>query len=231
MASSGDIPMSEQHEFLDLAKEFSWSAVKARILERPELVAAQPCGRWSALHQAAYGADENAVRFLLQHHAPVGATTRDGKTPLDVSKSTLVASILRDFANGHGQDLQVECAKGPEEPMAMKKFKVATKSMKVAKYKNLGGKKIAKGKRSKTLVYKGLFQKTVSGLTKDKLTRSKTGKIVSRAKQECGKKAYANIQGWIQAFLQARSELGLSGFVPVTKGSPLYDKAMALYRK
>jgi len=79
-------------------------------------------------------------------------------------------------------------------------------------------------------VFKGLFEKTVSGLTKDKLTRSKTGKIVSRAKQECGKKAYENIRGWTQAFLQARSELGVSGFVPVTKGSPLYEKTIVLYR-
>jgi len=157
MASSRDIPLSEQHEFLDLAKEFSWAEVKKRILERPELVTVQPCGRWSALHQAAYGANENAVRFLLEHRAPISAMTRDGKTPLDVSKSQRVARILQSFAKSGSEDLKAECVKESEQPTEVKKFKVAAKAMKKAKGKMVGGKKSRQGQTKQSFGVQGAF--------------------------------------------------------------------------
>jgi len=60
------IQISEQHAFLDLAKEFNWAAVKRHINANPLLVNVQPCLRWSALHQAAFGGSGDAVRFLLK---------------------------------------------------------------------------------------------------------------------------------------------------------------------
>jgi hypothetical protein len=46
----------------------------------------------------------------------------------------------------------------------------------------------------------GLRQtKTAGGLTKDKLTKSKSGKIITKASHAAGKKAYKNISGWTKA--------------------------------
>merc|ERR1712014_322397 len=111
------------------------------------------------------------------------------------------------------------------ERCAMKAMKVC-KSMKVMKTSKT---KIAKGKRGKSLVYKGKFEKTVGGLTKDALVKSKTGKIVSKRLHARGKKSYANIKWWVEAFLQARTELDLNGFVAIKKGSALYTKTRELY--
>merc|ERR1712113_844357 len=85
------------------------------------------------------------------------------------------------------------------------------------------------GKRSKDLVFKGKFERTKSGLKKENLTRSKSGKIVSARKHAQGKSAYHRIQSWVHAMLKARTELGLVGFVAVKKGSPLYTKTMEIY--
>merc|ERR1712190_250833 len=90
--------------------------------------------------------------------------------------------------------------------------------------------KIAKGKRAKALVYKGTNLKTVGGLTKEHLTRSRSGKIVSLKMQSRGKNSYANIKSWIAAFIRARSELQLVGFVPIKRGSPFYLKTMEFYK-
>lgn len=102
--------------------------------------------------------------------------------------------------------------------------------MKVMKVMKVSKSKIAKGKRAKTLVYTGKFQKTVGGLTKDKLAKNSKGKIVSKRLQAHGKKAFANISRWVEAFLEARAELGLTGFVAIKTGSPLYAKTMKLYK-
>merc|ERR1712056_153643 len=89
---------------------------------------------------------------------------------------------------------------------------------------------VAKGRRGKQLVYKGRFVKTAGGLTKDALTKSKAGKIVSKKLQAHGKRSYANIRSWVEAFMKARIELKLRGFVAAKKGSLLYDKTRMLYQ-
>merc|ERR1719203_2690655 len=51
---------------------------------------------------------------------------------------------------------------------------------------------VAKGKLAKVAVFKGKKVKTVGGLTKATLTKSKSGKIVSKAASARGKKAWAS---------------------------------------
>uniref|UniRef100_A0A7S3M7E6 Uncharacterized protein n=1 Tax=Spumella elongata TaxID=89044 RepID=A0A7S3M7E6_9STRA len=105
-------------------------------------------------------------------------------------------------------------------------MKKAMKAMKVSK--------IAKGPRAKVSVFLGGKEKTSSGLTKAALTKSKTGRIVSKKKSAVGKKNYAGskAKAWVDACKAARKALGLTGFVPVggksAPGKALYAKAKAL---
>merc|ERR1719335_798138 len=73
--------------------------------------------------------------------------------------------------------------------------------------------------------------KTYGGLKKDALTKSKTGKIVSKKKSAYGKKFYSKYGSkWISAVTKARKALGLKGFVAIKKGSALYKKAKSFYK-
>merc|ERR1719181_425755 len=93
-----------------------------------------------------------------------------------------------------------------------------------------GDSKIAKGKLAKLVVFNGTKEKTTSGLKKSDLTKSKSGKIVSKKQSAQGKKAYAHIKGWTVAVQKARKALGVKGFVAVKKGTALYKKAKELYQ-
>merc|ERR1719161_2889872 len=104
----------------------------------------------------------------------------------------------------------------------------AMKAMRVMKKKAVS--KIAKGKLAKLVVFRGTKAKTSSGLSKTDLTENKNGKIVSKKQSANGKKAYANIKGWIVAVQKARKALGVKGFVAVKKGTPLYKKAKELFQ-
>merc|ERR1712242_611233 len=77
--------------------------------------------------------------------------------------------------------------------------------------------KIAKGKRARAIVFLGKKEKTQSGLTKAKLVKNKSGKIVSKAASAASKKAYANsgIKAWADAVKKARKALNLTGFVAI----------------
>merc|ERR1711981_1023762 len=90
--------------------------------------------------------------------------------------------------------------------------------------------KIAKGKMARSVVFRGTKAKTSSGLTKADLIKNKRGKIVTKKSVAAGKKAYANIKGWIVAVQKARKALGVKGFVAVKKGTPLYKKAKELFQ-
>jgi len=231
-ANASSIPISEQHAFLDFAKNYEWDAVKRQVNATPGLVSVQPSGRegeprWSALHQAAYSGDADAVRFLLAKGANADAKTKEGKRPRDIARQPYIAMLLPP-PYGFTEHLPTV-----PTPMRGKKSKVSmkaiSKSMKAMKAKKVKKSKIAKGKRGKALVYKGMFQKTVGGLCKDCLTKSKSGKIVSKRAQAHGTKFYGNIRKWTEAFMQARIQLGLTGFVAVKLGSPLYVKSKEIY--
>merc|ERR1712048_1053897 len=93
--------------------------------------------------------------------------------------------------------------------------------------------KIAKGKRGKSSVFKGTKEKTVGGLKKSDLTRSKSGKIVSKKASANGKKAFKRISAWTSAFNKARKALNIKGFCPCggkTKaGQALLAKTRSFY--
>jgi len=233
------IPASQQHCFINHAKEFNWEEVQRQIRANPMLVNVQPCGRegikrWSALHQAAFSGNDGAVRFLLDHKADLEATTSDGRTPLDVAKNESVKAAML-ISTTHMKPRQVPtplrkgtlCSTGSKAPKMITP-PACKRSVTMKKAKEVL--KIAKGKRAKALVYKGTRVKTVGGLTKEHLTRNKSGKIVSLNMHNRGKNSYANIKSWIAAFVQARSELQLVGFVPIKRGSPLYLKTMEFYK-
>jgi len=115
---------------------------------------------------------------------------------------------------------------------AMKAMKVVKvmKVMKVMKVKKAMKTKIAHGKRGRSAVYSGKFEKTSSGLKKEHFVKNKDGKIVSKKKHALGVKAYSQIKAWVEACKAARLQLGMSGFVAVKKGTALYTKAKELYQ-
>merc|ERR1719412_1104840 len=93
---------------------------------------------------------------------------------------------------------------------------------------------IAKGKLAKVAVFKGKKEKTVGGLTKATLIKSKSGKIVSKAQSARAKKAFAQspLKKWCDALKLARKSLGITGFVAVNgkaaQGKALYAKIKAI---
>merc|ERR1712007_61388 len=95
---------------------------------------------------------------------------------------------------------------------------------------------IAKGKMQKAVVFSGRKVKTSTGLTKANLLKSKSGKIVSKARSQISKKAYANsaIKKWADAMKAARKALNLKGFVPMggktAQGKALLAKAKSLLK-
>merc|ERR1711920_739316 len=94
--------------------------------------------------------------------------------------------------------------------------------------------KIAKGKRARSSVFSGKKEKTSGGMTKDKLTKNKSGRIVSKKASARAKRAYASsgLKKWADAVKAARKALGLTGFVAVggksAAGKALYAKAKSL---
>merc|ERR1712087_801327 len=111
---------------------------------------------------------------------------------------------------------------------AMKAMKTMKKAMKVSK--------IAKGKHARSVVFKGGKEKTKTGLTKAKLMKNKSGKIVTKASSAAGKKRYAGskAQAWAKACSKARKELNIKGFVPfggkTAAGKALLAKVRAIYK-
>merc|ERR1719493_293502 len=105
------------------------------------------------------------------------------------------------------------------------------KAMKVKKSK------IARGKMARSVVFRGSKEKTVGGLTKDQLTRNKSGKIVSKAASARGRKNYAGsaLKKWVDAVQLARKQLNITGFCAVNgktaQGKALFAKAKSILGK
>merc|ERR1719420_1797528 len=83
---------------------------------------------------------------------------------------------------------------------------------------------------AKRAVWTGKFVKTVGGLKKDSLVKSKSGKIVSKKMSLKGKKSK-----WIAAVTKARSALKVKGFQIIggktAAGKALLAKAKSFYKK
>merc|ERR1711957_628317 len=130
--------------------------------------------------------------------------------------------------------------------VAMKKVAMKTVAMKKVAMKKVAMKKvamkkamksiIAKGKRAKSSVFRGTKAKTSGGLTKDKRTLNKAGKVVSKAASAAAKKKFAKspLAAWIKAVQTARKELGIKGFCAVggksAEGKAVYAKAKSLFK-
>merc|ERR1712187_199133 len=97
--------------------------------------------------------------------------------------------------------------------------------------------KIARGKFARSQVLKGSKEKTVGGMTKEKLTRNKFGKIVSKKASAAARKRYqtSGAKIWADCIRQARKALNLTGFVAINgkqaEGKALYAKTKSLYEK
>merc|ERR1712242_229110 len=110
----------------------------------------------------------------------------------------------------------------------------AMKGMKVMKAKRVSI--IAKGKMARAIVFRGSKAKTASGMTKDKLTKNKNGKIVSKASSARAKRNFptSGLKAWCDAVKAARKALILTGFVAFggksATGKALYAKAKALLK-
>merc|ERR550514_1027982 len=92
--------------------------------------------------------------------------------------------------------------------------------------------KIARGRMAKALVFRGSKEKTVGGLTRDSLMKNKRGKIVSKRNNAKGKRAFKNVETWVEAFVQAPEMLRVNGFHAINgktlQGKALYYKTKAL---
>lgn len=110
----GPPSVQQQHAFLDAAKRYDFSRVRAMLLQNPDYVNCQPSGRWTALHQAAHIGDLDAVRFLLAHEASPKVQTMDGRTPLELAKPNvleiLLAALPPDMAEIPKQEAPRHCA-------------------------------------------------------------------------------------------------------------------------
>ena len=74
-------------------------------------------------------------------------------------------------------------------------------------------------------VMHGTVQKTRAGTGASRFTYNKRGRIVSKKRHSAGEH-----NPWIKAVTKARKQLGITGFVPVRKGSRLYKLAKKLQR-
>merc|ERR1712224_1085291 len=114
--------------------------------------------------------------------------------------------------------------KAAKKKPAKKKAKKAPKKKKKAKKVS----KIGKGKMAKYLVFKGKKEKTVGGLKKSDIIKTKYGGYVSKKASASAKK---KLGGWLAAVAKARKALGTKGFVAIKKGYPLYTKAKSFYKR
>merc|ERR1712061_932009 len=110
----------------------------------------------------------------------------------------------------------------------MKAMKAAAMKAKAMKVKKVSV--IAKGRAAKAAVFSGRKAKTVGGLTKATLTKSKAAS--ARAKKNFAGSA---LKKWGDAVKQARKALGIKGFCAVggksAQGKALYAKAKAILGK
>merc|ERR1711970_143057 len=99
-------------------------------------------------------------------------------------------------------------------------------------------KRVARRKRksvrgSRAQVWNGTKEKVkTTGQKKGDLMKNKRGKIVSKKANAAGKRNYKRngLGKWTKAFVQARKNLKIKGFVPCKKGTAFYKECMKLYK-
>lgn len=111
-----------------------------------------------------------------------------------------------------------------------KRSAASSKVKKTKKAAKFGGTaKVSKATKvgSKAMVWRGFKEVTKSGKKKSDLMLNRKGKVVSKSKSAAGKKSsLKNIAKWVESFKEAKTELGLAGFVLCKKGSKLDRKSV-----
>jgi len=151
--------------------------------------------------------------------------SREGALESEAGKRSV--ECFRFTVDGDGEitmgDVKTPLPAPNAAPMSARPMK-AVKSMKVMKVlkKTKKVSTVAKGKKSKVQVFKGLKGKlkTKGGLKKEDLMKSKGGKIVSARASKAGKESK-----WAKATAKARAIKGYTGFKAIKKGGSFYEKA------
>ena len=81
---------------------------------------------------------------------------------------------------------------------------------------------------SRAQVFHGTAEKTVGGLTKKQLKKTKDGRIVSR---KASRSLNPTIKAWSQATKKVMKDRKSKKFTPVKKGSAIYKKVLAEFKK
>jgi len=82
-------------------------------------------------------------------------------------------------------------------------------------------------------VFRGTRLKVkTTGQTKAELMKNKRGKVVSKKANAAGRRTFRRngLDKWNKAFMQARKNLNLKGFVACKKGTKFYKECMKLYK-
>jgi len=85
------------------------------------------------------------------------------------------------------------------------------------------------------LVYYGKKKKTSGGLVKKDIIKNKRGRCVSKKRSMLAKKTFKanHLDLWNKAFMRQREEMGLTGFVPISRNGPtgIYQKTVEEWAK
>merc|ERR1712130_327599 len=117
--------------------------------------------------------------------------------------------------------------KAPKAARKASKPKKAKKAVRKVKKAKKITRKMQTGSYRK--VWNGTAKWTKGGLTKADLCINKRGKVVSKKMMKKANKT----GGWMGAVMQARKELGITGFCLMNRGAEgkaLYNKAKELYK-
>merc|ERR1711870_17502 len=120
---------------------------------------------------------------------------------------------------------------------ASKKVKRRTSKRRLAKRRKFVRKKTKKKARKVSIrgtraqVFRGTRKKVkTTGQVKKDLMKNKRGKIISKKQHAFGKRSYKSIQKWTEAFVEARKNLGITGFKACKKGTPFYNECQRIYK-
>lgn len=123
--ADGEARLEREHEFLDNAKSFNWTQVKAMLAETPGLINVQPAGRWTALHQAAYEGNADMCTFLTGKGADASLQNRRGQKPVDVAKTAAAKKAIAG-ASGDAADAADAPAEAADDTAPPPKKKAKT---------------------------------------------------------------------------------------------------------
>merc|ERR1719419_493746 len=113
-----------------------------------------------------------------------------------------------------------------------RKRRVSKKKRTPVRRRRKARKSLIRGTRNQVFRGSRLKVKT-TGQTKKDLMKNKRGKVVSKKAHAKGRKIYKKngIDKWTSAFMEARKNLGVTGFQAIKKGTKLYNETKKIYDK